>query len=52
MTPREPIETTAFDRRRWWMFWRWSMPPYRGRRDRLSSEAQGQAANYNMRAGH
>ncbi len=52
MASQELTETPDAKRTRWWMFLRWSMPPYRGRRDRLSAEAQGQAANYNMRAGH
>ena len=52
MAQPEPTATPEPKRAPWWMFWRWSLPPYRGRRDRLSPEAQGQAANYNMRAGH
>ena len=52
MASTELTETPDLDRTRWRIFWRWSIPPYRGRRDRLSPEAQGQAANYNMRAGH
>lgn len=49
MAQNEP--NVQIDRTRGWRFWRWWVPPYRGRRDRLSPEAQGQAANYNMRAG-
>jgi hypothetical protein len=52
MASHEPTEAPDVSRTRLWMFWRWSLPPYRGRRDRLSPEAQGQAANHNMRAGH
>jgi hypothetical protein len=52
MTSNEPIDSHEADPARWWKFWRWSWRPYSGRRDRLSPEAQGDAANYGMRGGH
>ena len=52
MTSNETTGTTNADRTRWWMFWRWApRAAYRGRRDRLSPEAQGDSANYGMRSG-
>ena len=52
MASKELTGTPDLDCTRWRMFWRRSIPPYRGRRDRLSPEAQGQAANHNMRGEH
>jgi len=51
MTSNETTGTTNTDRTRWWMFWRWTPRAYRGRRDRLSQQAQGDSANYGMRSG-
>ena len=51
MTSNETNEATNADRTRWWMFWRWAPRAYRGRRDRLSPEAQVDSANYGIRSG-
>ena len=51
MTSNETNETTNADPTRWWMFWRWTPTPYRGRRNRLSPEAQSDSAKYGMRSG-
>jgi len=51
MTSNEPTEAEKVQRRRWWMLWRWSPGSYRGRRDRLSPEAQADAASYSIRGG-